>query len=181
MQRSKIAGDRSGASSVEFAIALPLLLGLLVGSAELTRLMIAERQFLRAANALGDMMVRQRSTSDQSIQQLFDGVEAMLGEAAENGLSIVVSGIERNGAAMQAGEFEVAWSNARDAAPLGQGSRYVFADNRSPQGDFYVVVNMNANYGGALTQLFVRGRSLHTELQFAPRDSERVDLVDGNS
>lgn len=64
--------DRAGAVMAEFAIATPVLLVLLLGGVDLSRLIILNQKLDRVASGLGDLVAQADEITQSQMNQIFD-------------------------------------------------------------------------------------------------------------
>jgi hypothetical protein len=97
-QLSRLPVARSGVALVEFALALPFLVVMLLGGLEIVHLALTHQQLSRIATSTADLAARYRSSIDETdILTLFLGsqLSASLDDFDTNG-RIVLSSITRN-------------------------------------------------------------------------------------
>lgn len=67
-----IAGDRRGAVMLEFAVACPVFVVLLIGGVDLSRLIILNQKLDRVASGMGDLVAQADEMTQSQMSQLFD-------------------------------------------------------------------------------------------------------------
>ncbi|MEF0864950.1 MULTISPECIES: TadE/TadG family type IV pilus assembly protein [Rhizobium] len=113
-----LACDRSGASGVEFALLLPLLVVLLFGSIDLGHALTVSRKIDEIASTTGDMISQQGTWTKADVAKLLTGASFILQPYTTTGLTITVSvnDISSSGAAT------VNWSAALNTTALTSGT-----------------------------------------------------------
>lgn len=99
--------NASGVAAVEFAIAVPIMLVLYLGSVEGSTLIILDRKVQNAASALGDLVSRTDGTLSRSLlEDYFQAASGIIHPYAVGPIVQTVSGVE----VMPSGESIVLWS-----------------------------------------------------------------------
>lgn len=103
------ARDERAVAAVEFALVLPLLLALYLGSVEASRLYTADRKVATLASAVADLVSRRKDEIDLStVNDYFAAATTMMQPLSTTGLGQTVSLLQIN----NAGEATVRWSVA---------------------------------------------------------------------
>ncbi|CDP50617.1 hypothetical protein [Devosia sp. DBB001] len=109
---ARLARSGDGAAAVEFALILPILLLLYIGSIEASQLIITDRRVTTVAGTLGDLVARSKdSISTATLNNYFGAASSTMGPTATGPLTQVVSllGVDASGNAT------VKWSKAYPA------------------------------------------------------------------
>lgn len=93
--------NQDGAAITEFAIALPLLVLMLLGSVDIARLVLAHHKMLRLASQTGDLVAQSDDITEGEIANIFSAVEyvAYPFDFEESGQVILTSITESEGVA----------------------------------------------------------------------------------
>jgi Flp pilus assembly protein TadG len=102
MRRSlrRLSRDRSGVAMIEFAVGLPIFLGMLITGLETVNLIFAHQQVSRIAISTADLAARYRASIDEAdVKQLFLGarLSADTLDFSKNG-RLILSSVMRNNA-----------------------------------------------------------------------------------
>ena len=73
----RFLADRRGVAAIEFGMIMPLMAGLWLGTTELTLGYASDRRIAITANAMADLVARQRNISDSVVDGIFQGGVAM--------------------------------------------------------------------------------------------------------
>jgi Flp pilus assembly protein TadG len=93
----RLLRDNRGVAAVEFAIILPLMLTVYLGTAELTQGLITTRKSTSVASALSDLVAEQAAgatLTDAEIADVFAAANAILSPYSTTSLKMTVSSVE---------------------------------------------------------------------------------------
>lgn len=114
-----LVGDRAGASAIEFAFLMPVLIALYLSSYEITTAYTASARVLKAASTVADAVARQSAVSTASLAEMIDAAQATLAPESAEGLTLKVTGVSVD----SAGNARVLWSwDQNGRAPYVRGS-----------------------------------------------------------
>jgi Flp pilus assembly protein TadG len=168
--------NTEGAAAVEFALILPFLLLLYVGSIEASSLITVDRRVNVISGTVGDLVARWDSAADPlTLAELTDYFKASAGilfPYADSGLRQVVSFLKVE----NDGTTAVVWScGYNGGSKRTAGSAYTLPANmlaivRPPAGDGFVVVSETSySYRPALGIVFTEPINLHQASYYIPR------------
>lgn len=113
--RSACACTR-GLTSVELAVALPVMAGLLLSGLELTRYVFIHQKTERTATTIADLVAREEIMTQNKLDDVFEITEQMLSPFHNApGTSVIVSSITR----MPNESAQVAWQRSWGPDPAG--------------------------------------------------------------
>lgn len=109
-----------GVSAVEFALILPLLVLMYVGTVEITNAISVNRKVVSTASAVGDLTAQASNIDDTSMSGIFDASTAVMQPYSTTPLKLRVTQltIDTNGIA------KVGWSSARNMTALTKGATF---------------------------------------------------------
>jgi Flp pilus assembly protein TadG len=113
-----LAVDQRGASAVEFALVLPLMLTLYLGVVETSQGIAAQRKVTMTARAVADLASQTSSVTDGYKNNTMDAAVAVMAPFPDSKLKVTFSSItiDANGNAT------VAWSETKNGTARAQGS-----------------------------------------------------------
>jgi Flp pilus assembly protein TadG len=108
--------DERGVAAVEFALVLPLMLALYLGSVEVSRLYTADQKVATLASSVADLVAREKDTIALSkLDDYFAAATIVMQPLNTTGLGVVVSLVKID----EDGEATVVWSEP-DGAGAGR-------------------------------------------------------------
>lgn len=90
----RFAAQTSGVAAVEFALILPILIVLFLGSVELTNGLTASRKTSQVASTVGDLVSQYRTLECATLTDIFKASTAIMTPYDDTGLVISVAGVE---------------------------------------------------------------------------------------
>ncbi len=108
----RLAGDRSGAAMVEFAISLPAMMLLLLAGVDLGRMVIVNQKLDRVATAMGDLVAQAQTISSADMTNIYAATSyiATPFDFQHNGV-VIVSSIS-----LVSGKLHVNWQSRGSGA-----------------------------------------------------------------
>jgi len=113
-----LGGDERGVSAVEFAMLLPLMLTLYLGTVEISQGIGADRKVTLTARTVADLVAQVSSINDTDMTNALNAAAAVMAPYPMTNVKVVVSSvtIDSNGTAT------VAWSDAMNGSGRAKGS-----------------------------------------------------------
>ena len=114
---SSLVRHKKGLAAIEFAMVLPVMLVMLMGTIELSNLLTADRRTESVAATLADLVARDDSITNSEVTDIFFAAESVMADMDPSSLQMVITSIEASGA-----NAVVGWSRAKNSAPDATGS-----------------------------------------------------------
>lgn len=112
--------NRKGIAAVEFALTLPLMLILMIGSAETTEALNYKRKLNQVAIAVADLVAQAESISKTEMADVMYASSLIMAPFSTANLKVIVASIEFNAK----GEAKVGWSiNESGGTPWAKGGK----------------------------------------------------------
>jgi len=115
---ARFARERRGIAAIEFAMLLPMMMTLYLGSVEITTAVAAQRKVTLTAHALADLASRFTSIANSDMSNILNASTDIMAPYAAANVQVVVSELSVNAA----GQATVVWSDTLNgtARPAGQ-------------------------------------------------------------
>jgi len=115
---ARFANERRGLAAIEFAMLLPMLMTLYLGSVEVTTGVAIQRKVTLTARALADLSSQFTTIADADMSNILNASSDIIAPYAAANLQSVVSELSVNAQ----GQASVVWSNTLNgtARPVGQ-------------------------------------------------------------
>lgn len=172
MSPSRLAHDRRGAVAVEFALIMPVLVGLLLAIVEVGRYAILYQKLDRLASTMGDLVAQAQIISTTDVNNLMSAVPHILTPftLGTNGKVIVssvglVSGVakvnwQRTGGGTYAGISKVGAQGATAALPAGM---------TVPAGESLIVAEVYYSFTPFIYAAVLPAKVLYRPAYYRPR------------
>jgi Flp pilus assembly protein TadG len=162
---------QSGAAAVEFALVLPLMLLLYIGSTELSQVITVDRRVTTIAGTVGDLVSRSNTTvTATELTDYFTAASSIITPFTTTGLQQVVSEL----AVDTQGKATVVWSRATNGG-VAHAATSAFSLTDVPEmanlakGKFLIVAETSYSYTPMLDFFFKKSFSLYHRNYYLPR------------
>ena len=162
--------DRSGIAAVEFALLLPIMIGLYVGGIEITDAFTIKRKVAGVASTLSDLVARTKTISLAEMQNVLDAAEAGIAPYPTDELKVRVSGVWIDDKLVA----KVVWSAARNETAATEGSVIALPAGVKAANSFLVVSLASYQYTPAIGYVMTGAIDLSDSFYLTPRLSNTV-------
>jgi Flp pilus assembly protein TadG len=114
----RLARDERGVSAVEFAMLLPLMLTLYLGTVEISQGIGADRKVTLTARTVGDLVAQVSTVSNADMTNSLNAASAVMAPFPASKLKVVVSSVSIDGN----GKATVDWSDTLNGTARAKGS-----------------------------------------------------------
>lgn len=169
----------SAAAAVEFALILPVLLTLYVGSVELSSAISVDKRVSTVSGALGDLVARaDGEITTTEVNDYFLAASATMAPYSSSNVEQIVTSVRVN----TDGSTQVQWSYAYNGASdhtngtsytLPEDLRKLVTENWTRQG-YVIVAEAQMSYLPLIGYFFKSAFSLYHEYFFLPRFGEEI-------
>jgi len=167
-------------SAVEFALIVPVLLLLAVGTAEISNALTIYRRTSTVASTAADLTAQVKTITGPEIQDIFSASTGILDPFPTTPLRIVLSSV----VADNNNDGKVAWSCAKNGSPRAVNSSYSLPVGLTAPGTSVIVAEITYSFTPMLnlTSIYSPGSFNMTRTFYArPRRSLTVNKTDGTT
>ena len=162
----RFATDRRGVSAVEFALILPIMVLMYVGTVELTNAITASRKVVSTASSVGDLSAQAADIDDAGMSGILDASSAVIQPFPAAPLKLRVSqiAIDANGRAT------VGWSSSRNMTALVRGTVFTgLPVGLVTPSTFLIYSEATYNYTSPIGQFIQNTLALNERFYLRPR------------
>ena len=164
--------DRAAGSAVEFALVLPILLSMLLGGFELSRLQAVSRKVTLTTRAVADLTTQNAILSTSDLNVILGASSQIFSPFSTSGLKVVVSEL----AISAAGVATVDWSQSLNTPALPQGQVEVVPAGLAQPNTWLIWCKITYSYTPLVTTVFGTTRTLSDQIYMSPRLSNSIAL-----
>ncbi len=166
----RFARDTRGVSAVEFALVLPLMITLYVGTTEVSQAITASRKGTLVARTVGDLASQVSSISNASMNDILKASSAIVAPFSPVNLKVTVScvTIDANGKAT------VSWSDTFQGAAHGKGSAVTLPPALNVANTSIIWTEVQYNYTPTIGYVLTGTFALKNEMYMRPRLSDTI-------
>ncbi|WP_026379883.1 TadE/TadG family type IV pilus assembly protein [Afifella pfennigii] len=167
--------ESGGVAAVEFALILPFLVALWLGTVELSQALSLDRRISEVTASVGDLVARSPALSENDIANIFDITRTAMSPYSTAPAGIVVSAVDID----EDGKAAIAWSRARGrlpARPEGADMTAEIAEALRRPNSQVIVAEGSYAYRPTIGSAITGTMTLTERLFFVPRESEKVEL-----
>jgi Flp pilus assembly protein TadG len=162
--------DRSGIAAVEFALLLPIMVGLYIGGIEITDAYSIKRKVTGVSSTLADLVAQSKKLSKSEMENVLDAAQAVLGPYPVDELKVKVSGVWIDDKSVA----KVVWGAARNDTADTQGSTVTLPSGVSYPETFLVVAEASYQYTPVIGYVLTGTIDLDEFYYSRPRLSDTV-------
>ncbi|WP_422366367.1 TadE/TadG family type IV pilus assembly protein [Pelagibius sp.] len=137
----KIAGDKGGNATIDFAFLLPIMLMLFVGVVEVTNLLRLDRKVVAAAQTAADLISQRRDVSNAQLNDILRASELVLDPYPAAAHSVAIVGIRFD---EDTGAPQVDWQESKNGGTIPDA--LALAQNMGGPGEGIVIVRLTYSY-----------------------------------
>ncbi|MFO1147148.1 MAG: TadE/TadG family type IV pilus assembly protein [Alsobacter sp.] len=178
--------DTRAVAAVEFALLLPLMLTLYIGSVEVTQLLTADRRIVLLSRTIGDLTTQSASLVAADVDNILNASTAVLAPMAATDARLRVSSIAISGSGSTdpkvPNKASVCWSYQRNWTALTKGS-FLSTDDlptglRTDVGSSLVMAEVQYPYKPVIGYVITGTVTLSEKIFMRPRVSTYVSRTD---
>jgi Flp pilus assembly protein TadG len=164
------AGDRRGVSAVEFALLLPMMMTLYLGSVEASQGIAANRKVTLATHALADLASQYTDVTNADMANVLAAGPAILAPYPTATLREVVSEISINAQ----GVATVVWSDTLNGSALTAGEAVTVPSSLAVPNSYLVLSQVQYTYNPTYGYVLTGTITLHDQIFMRPRQSSSI-------
>ena len=164
--------DRSGLSSIEFAMILPLMISLYFGAIEISNAMTIDRRVTTIASSVADIVAQATQVDDPDIVDIFEASSAIIEPYDSSTVQIVVSSV-----AEDSGVNKVQWSDGYNAGGRAVGSTFVLPTDMITPGSSVIVAEVTYVYNTPFDKILGSSITLTDTFFLRPRRVLQIPRV----
>jgi Flp pilus assembly protein TadG len=162
--------DRRGVSAVEFALLLPMMMTLFLGSVETSQGIAANRKVSLTAHALADLASQYTDVTNADMTNILAAGSAIIAPYTTANLQEVVSGIAINAQ----GVGSVVWSDTLSGTALSVGTTVTVPTALAVPNSYLVLSQVQYSYTPAYGYVLTGTITLHDQIFMRPRQSSSI-------
>ena len=169
--------DRSGVSAIEFAMIVPVLIGLYVGAVELGNALTINRRASMISSTAADLVAQTKEVTTADLQDVVGAASSLLTPYSTSPLTIVLTSV----VADQNNSGKVDWSYANKGAARAKNSAYAVPAGLTQANSSVIVAEVSYAYSPLLnlTGFFSPGSFTMQRTFYArPRKSLTIKKTD---
>ncbi len=174
----RFRGDRKGVSAVEFAILLPVMIGLYIGTVEISQAVAINRKVTLTASTVANIVSQYASISQSSqMPDILNASAAVLTPYAVNNAQVVVSCINIDAQ----GRSTVSWSQTLNGTARGAGSSITLPAALDIASTSLILGEVSYAYTPQLGYVITGTLNLSSSMYMRPRISTAPCSVNGDA
>ncbi|UTD27452.1 TadE/TadG family type IV pilus assembly protein [Bradyrhizobium sp. WD16] len=162
--------DAGGASAVEFAIILPMMLVLFFGTVELSNGVAVDRKVTLTARTLSDLVSQASTVADSDFTNSFDASSSIMTPYSSGPVKAIISEVKVD----SAGVATVAWSKSRNATARAPGSSVTLPAALAVPSTYLIWSEVSYTYTPVVGYVLKTGLTLSDQFFTRPRQSACV-------
>ena len=165
-----LAGDQRGISAVEFAMLLPLMLTLYLGTVEVSQGIGADRRVTLTARTVADLVSQMSSVSNSDMTNSLNAASAVMAPYPSSNLKVTVSSVTIDAS----GNATIAWSDTLNGTARAAGSSVTLPSALSVANSSLIWSEVQYAYKPAIGYVVSGTLTLTDQIYMRPRMSDSV-------
>jgi Flp pilus assembly protein TadG len=167
---ARFAGERRGVSAVEFAMLLPLMMTLYLGSVEASQGIATQRKVTLVAHALADLTSQYTDITNADMSNILAAGPAIVVPYSATSLQEVVSEVSINAQ----GQASVVWSDSLGGTALSVGQVVTIPASLAVPNTYLVLAQVQYSYNPTYGYVMTGTLTLSDESYVLPRQSTSI-------
>jgi len=173
---ARMVGDSRGVAAIEFALILPIMFMLLVGTVEFSLALTVDRRVSQVANSTADLIAQKKKFSTSEVSGIMQIIEHLVRPYDPSRLRVTVLNVIAN--ISDASDTTVCWSYEHNggAGSYSAGAEYFLPEDIVEAGGSVIVAEVVYDYEPIIFRHFIKSAfSLSDTLYLKPRLSSYVE------
>jgi Flp pilus assembly protein TadG len=167
---ARFAKERRGLAAVEFALLLPMMMTLFLGSVEVTTGVAVQRKVTLTARALADLSSQFTTIADSDMTNILNASSDIIAPYASNKLASVVSELSINAQ----GQATVVWSDTLNGTARSVGSTVTIPTNLAVANTYLILGEAQYSYNPSYGYVVTGTLTLTDHIYMRPRQSSSI-------
>lgn len=171
----RFRSSERGIAAVEFAMVLPLMFMLFVGSVEFSQAITVDRRVTQIASSTADLIAREKSVTTSDVDSVMQIINELMQPYDPNKLKVTVLNVYS--AMDNAANTKVCWSYNHNGgtANYSDGQAYTLPNGIVEAGASVIITEVNYQYDPLIFHYFIESAmSLNEKFYLKPRLSKSV-------
>ncbi|HXQ83222.1 MAG TPA: TadE/TadG family type IV pilus assembly protein [Xanthobacteraceae bacterium] len=167
---ARFVHDRRGVSALEFAMLLPLMMTLYLGSVETSQGIAASRKVTLTAHTLADLSSQYTDITNADMSNILNAASAIMAPYPVAGLQAVVSELSINAQ----GQASVVWSDTLNGTPRSVGQVVNVPSALAVPNTYLVLSEVQYGYDPTYGYVLTGTLTLSDQMYMRPRQSTSI-------
>jgi Flp pilus assembly protein TadG len=173
---SRVVHDNKGVAAVEFAMIVPVMFVLFVGSVEFSQAITVDRRVTQVASSTADLIARTKSTTTSEVNGVMEIISALMAPYDDAPLKLTVLNVYSD--PNNATDTKVCWSYNHNGGAVNytNGQAYTLPSGVVQAGESVIVAEVTYTYTPIIFHYFITSSMTFTETFYLkPRLSSSVE------
>jgi Flp pilus assembly protein TadG len=166
----RLIRDCRGVAAVEFAMLLPLMLTLYLGSVEVSTGVAADRKVKLTTHALADLSSQYTDINNVEMSNILNSTSAIMAPYSTTNLTVVVSELSINAN----GQASVVWSDTLNGTALSAGQVVSIPSALAVPNSYLILGQAQYNYNPSFGYVLTGTLTLKDQIYMRPRQSTSI-------
>ena len=167
---TRFAKERRGLAAVEFAMLLPMMMTLFLGSVEVTTAVAVQRKVTLTARALADLSSQFTTIANADMTNILNASSDIIAPYATSKLASVVSELSINAQ----GQATVVWSDTLNGTARTVGSTVTIPTNLAVANTYLILGEAQYTYSPTYGYVVTGTMTLSDQIYMRPRQSSSI-------
>ncbi len=165
--------SRRGVASIEFALVVPVMLFVFLGSIELGDALLLDRKLSRSAHIGGDLVAQLSAITDPELDDVFSAMEQIIAPFPNNTRLVISSVVTDPGSTTP----QLDWSVSRGGGAAASASDTGIPSGLLEEDQSVIAVQIEYNFSPVYSDLILTPFTITDQVYLRPRRSKRVQKL----